>query len=179
VEDIVSIMFETKPGRFCRGVALLLLWAGAAACKSGTPAAGAPEPVALDAPDFSCKRMALGDPTPTEYECPDTLSAAICASRGVAQCRPTNRTRGTVPPGGACRRGTWDADAKDFELGDNCAPIPRFAFADTPKGSVCVKESSGGPYCTHNCQTAEDCADVVRAGSVADCRGGGCFLIRK
>jgi hypothetical protein len=170
VEDMVSVM--TKPRRLPLPLLLLIC----SACKSGACAPAAPAPPAQT---FSCSRMTVGDPGATEYECPDAASAQICASQSVVTCRPSNRTRGNVPPGGECRRGTWDPDARAFELGDDCAPNARFAGEDTPKGSVCVKEESAGPYCTHNCQAADECADVLRYGFTSDCRGGGCFLIHK
>jgi hypothetical protein len=167
---MVSIMLRSTP-------ALLLLALAAPACKSE---AHAPEATKTEALSYPCKRMVLGDPQPTEYDCPDSVSAQICQEQSVINCRPMNRARGTVAPGGSCRRGTWEAAAKAFELGDNCAPIPQFAGEDTPKGSICVKEAeTAGAYCTHNCKVHEDCADVVRAGFTSDCRGGGCFLISK
>jgi hypothetical protein len=124
--------------------------------------------------------MAFGDLGPTEYDCPDEAAAQLCATQSVVRCHPVNRTRGTVPPGATCRRGTWNPEIKGvFELGDDCAPNARFAADDTPKGSICVKVSSEGPYCSHNCETAEDCSDVRHSGFAPDCRGGGCFLIPK
>ncbi len=171
---MVSAMSGTALGR---QMLLLLLLVGSA-CKSGAHEGSSA--AMADGPEFPCKRMAFGDLGATLYECPDAPSAMLCASQSVVLCRPTNRTRGTVAPGGACRRGTFHPDAKGvFELGDNCALNPRFASGDTPKGSVCVNESGAGPYCTHNCETSADCADVVRDGFFSDCRGGGCLLIRK
>ncbi len=76
-------------------------------------------------------------------------------------------------------REAWSPAGKRYELGDSCAPAPKFVTADKPQGSVCVMESGIGAYCTHDCARTSDCADLVREGFAAECEGGGCLLTRK
>ena len=123
-----------------------------------------------------CKAMRTRQPdTATDYTCPDPAAAARCATDVIA-CTPVRRTRGTVPPGGRCRRGAWDPDARAFELDDDCAVHPGTTDAMSPKGSICVMESGPGAYCTHACRSDADCADLVRPGFVATCGAGLCLL---
>jgi hypothetical protein len=110
--------------------------------------------------------------TATKYSCSKTN--ATC--NDVSECTPIGRARGTVAPGGKCLH-ISNPKAEMFELGDDCAPT-KHATQRSPKGSLCVMESGPGAYCTHDCASDADCADLVRDGFVGACSAGMCLLNR-
>lgn len=98
----------------------------------------------------------------TDYCCPDQSSVASC-SKDVIPCTPTNRTRGKAQLGFTCSTITVNpATASMNELGDDCAPIAKYASASSPKGTYCMSQiASGRTYCSHDCMVDSDCADLM------------------
>lgn len=125
-----------------------------------------------------CKVKRAAPNTDTHYACPSDAALAQCAASDVTACIPKGRARGAVPPGGKCVHPT-SADAAKWELGDDCAPNPRTTSNSSPKGSICVMESGPGAYCTHDCNTSKDCADLKRDGFVAECFSSMCSMSKR
>jgi hypothetical protein len=150
---------------------------GTIAAAYGAPAPSPPPTPTALAP---CQARRAPPGTETEYTCPDPGASAKCAASDVTGCTPNERTRGAVPPGGKCVHPTaHPAEAAKLELGDDCAPHPGTTSTSAPKGSLCVMESGPGAYCTHDCKTTQDCADLRREGFVAACSGTLCLLSKR
>ncbi len=125
-----------------------------------------------------CKVKRAAPNTDTHYACPSDAALAKCAASDVTACIPKGRARGAVAPGGKCVHPT-SVEAAKWELGDDCAPNPRTTSNSSPKGSICVMESGPGAYCTHDCSTSKDCADLKRDGFVAECFGSMCSMSKR
>jgi hypothetical protein len=151
---------------------------GTIAAAYGAPAPTLPPQTPIAWPVCKARRAPPG--TETEYTCPDPAASAKCAASDVTACTPSGRTRGAVAPGGKCVHPTANpAEAAKLELGDDCAPHPSTTSASSPKGSYCVMESGPGAYCTHECKTTADCADLHRDNFAATCSGTLCLLSKR
>ncbi len=63
-----------------------------------------------------------------------------------------------------------------FEGGTDCAAVAKFVTPERPTGALCIMESGPGAYCTHDCVSDADCADLKRDGFRSSCAAGMCWL---
>ncbi len=111
---------------------------------------------------FPCQVPAPSTPSfVTDYCCLDQSAVNSCP-KNVVPCAPTNKARGKVALGFSCSTITvTPAAAAGNELGDDCAPIAKYASAKAPKGTYCLNQiASGRTYCSHDCTSDMDCADL-------------------